>query len=87
MSSNNFLIIFFTYIKILKIYQLDIIKIIKKDFKNQLVKDIKIFLKKIKKKSNSIVMNNKYKNLPEDEKQKLLEYRKKYYKIRKNILL
>ena len=86
MSSNNFLIIFFTYIKILKIYQLDIIKIIKKDFKNQLVKDIKIFLKKIKKKSNSIVVNNKYKNLPEDEKQKLLEYRKKY-KIRKNILL
>ena len=28
-----------------------------------------------------------YKNLPEDEKQKLIEYRKKYYKMRKNTLL
>ena len=26
----------------------------------------------------------RYKNLPEDEKQKLVEYRKKYYKMRKN---
>ena len=27
------------------------------------------------------------KNLPEDEKQQLVEYRKKYYKMRKNALL
>ena len=28
-----------------------------------------------------------YKNLPQDEKQKLVEHRKKYYKMRKNTLL
>ena len=28
----------------------------------------------------------RYNNLSEDEKQKLIEYRKKYYKIRKNAL-
>ena len=28
-----------------------------------------------------------YKNLPEDEKQRLIEYRKKYYKIRKKQLI
>ena len=27
-----------------------------------------------------------YKNLSEDEKQKLVEYRKKYYRMRKNAL-
>ena len=58
----------------LKIHQLNIIKIIKKDFKN-LVKDIEVFLRKTKKKS--------YENLPEDEKQKLVENRKKYCKMRK----
>ena len=29
---------------------------------------------------------NDNKNLPEDEKQKLVQYRKKYYKMRKNKL-
>ena len=29
----------------------------------------------------------RYKNLSEDEKQKLVKYRKKYYKMRKNALL
>ena len=29
----------------------------------------------------------RYKNLQEDEKDKLIEYRKKYYKMRKNFLL
>ena len=43
------------------------------------MKDIKIFLKKMKKKSN--------KNLTEDKKQKLIEYRKNYPKMRKNTLL
>ena len=37
-----------------------------------------IFLKKKKK-------NRQYKNLPEDEKQKLPEYRKNYFKICKKI--
>ena len=55
---NFFFIIFFSYIqKYLKIYQLNIISKIKKDYKKNLVKDIKIFLKKKKKKSNNMVMN------------------------------
>ena len=29
----------------------------------------------------------RYKNLSEDEKQKLVEYRKKYYRMRKNAFL
>ena len=29
----------------------------------------------------------RYKNLPEDEKQNLVEYRTKYYRMRKNALL
>ena len=32
-------------------------------------------------------MSERYKNLTEDEKNKLVEYRKKYYKVRKNALL
>ena len=51
----------------------------KKGLKKNLVKGNKIFLKKKKTRSE-----NKYKNLPEDEKQRLVEYRKKDYKIWKN---
>ena len=40
------------------------------------IKNIKVFLKKKKKKSGNMVV-----------KQKLVEYRKKYYKMRKNALL
>ena len=50
------------------------------------MKDIKVFLKKIKGKKQQYG-SECYKNLPEDEKQKLAEYRKKYYKMRKNVLL
>ena len=50
-----------------------------------LVKDIKGFQKKKKEKKQQYG-GERYKNLPEDEKQQLVEYRKKY-KIRKNILL
>ena len=32
-------------------------------------------------------MSERYKNLTEDERNKLVEYRKKYYKARKNVLL
>ena len=54
-------------------YQLNIIKIIKKDCKEKLVKDIKSFLKKKKKKNNNIVVNDTktYKR-----KKKLVEYKK-----------
>ena len=49
---------------------------IKEDCKKNLVKDIKIFIKKKKKKGNNMVVNVT-KNLSEDEKNKLVEYIKK----------
>ena len=54
--------------------------------KKKLVKDIKTFLKKTKK-SKCQYGREHYKNLSENEKQKLVEYRKKYYRMRKNALL
>ena len=45
--------------------------------KNGLVKERNVFLKKKKKKSNKISCKQ-YKKISEDEKQKLVEYRKKY---------
>ena len=61
-------------------------KKIKKDYKRMLVKDINIFLKKKKKKSNIMVVNiTKISN--KMKKNKLDEYRKKYYKTRKSALL
>ena len=71
--------------KCLKLYRLNIIKKIKKERKRKLVKDIKIFLKKKKKKKRQYGLEC-YKNLSDDEKQKLIEYRKKYYRMRKNAL-
>ena len=57
----------------------------KERLQKTLVKDIKIFLKKkIKKKRQ--YGRGRYKNLSGDEKQQLVEYRKKY-KMRKNALL
>ena len=45
-------------------YQLNIIKISKKDNKQKLVKDIKVFLKKKKKSDNMVVNNSKiYQNI------------------------
>ena len=58
----------------LKIHQLNIIKIIKKDFKKPCER-YRSLSKEDEKKS--------YENLPEDEKQKLVENRKKYCKMRK----
>ena len=43
------------------------------------MKDIKIFLKKKKKIEGESLPDTKYKNLLEEQKQKLLEYKKKYY--------
>ena len=51
-----------------------------------LLKDIKIFLKKKKKKKQQY-SRERYKNLSEDEKQKLVDCRTKYHRMRKNLLL
>ena len=48
----------------------------KEELQKKLVKDIKIFLRKKKKKKRRYDREC-YKNLTEDEKQKLAEYRKK----------
>ena len=49
------------------------------------MKNNKFFLKKKKKKKQQDGREC-YKNPSEDEKQKLVEYRKKYYKMRKKVL-
>ena len=51
----------------------------KERLQKKLGKDIKTFSKKKNGREG-------YKNLSEDQKQKLVEYRKKYYRIRKNVL-
>ena len=51
-----------------------------------LVKNIKNFLKK-KRKKNQQYGCECYKNLSKDVKQKLVDYRKKHYRMRKNVLL
>ena len=56
------------------------------DNKEKLVKDIKVVLKKKNLEKQQYVCE-RYKNLSEEKKQRLVEYRKKYYKIRKNALL
>ena len=59
MSSDNFFHNLFLHIsKCLKIHQLNIIEMIKKDYKKKLVKDKKVFLKKKKKRSNNMVMDD-----------------------------
>ena len=50
------------------------------DNKEKLLKNIKAFLKKKKEKKQQYGQEQ-YKNLSEDEKQKLAEYRKKHYEI------
>ena len=62
---------FFHIYECLKTYQLNIVKKIKKDFKRKPMKDIKI-----KKEEKQQYGRECYKNLSEDEKQKLVEYRK-----------
>ena len=61
-------------------------KKIKKDYKKKLVKDIKIFVKRKKKKQRQYGCE-RYKNLLEEEKQKRVSNRKKYYRMRKNVIL
>ena len=52
----------------------------KERLQKKLVKDIKVFLKKKKKRSDNMVVKD---TKSEDEKQKLVEYRKQYYKLKK----
>ena len=64
---------FFLYIKILtENYQKT-----NKDFKKRLVKGIKIFL-------NRLYANERYRNLLEDEQQRLVEHRKFFSEMQKN---
>ena len=58
----------------------------KERLQKNLVKDIKVVLKK-KKEEKQQYGFEQYKNLPEDEKQKLVKYRKKHYKTRNSALL
>ena len=58
----------------------------RKRLQKKIVKDIKIFLKK-KKKKKLQYGRELYKNLSEHEKQNLIEFRRKYYRMRKNSLL
>ena len=55
----------------------------KKMLHKKLARDIKSFLRKKKKKKRQYGHEH-YKNISEDEKHKLVEYRKKYYRTRKN---
>ena len=68
------------------IHQTNIIKIIKKDYEKNFVKMSKSFYRR-KRKKKATVWCEQYKNLPEDEKQMLVEYRKSYYIMRKIALL
>ena len=72
LSTNPFLFIYFLFhifhIKNLK--SKNLLAKIKNDCKRKLAKDIKIF-------------HERYKNLSENQKNKLVEYRKKYYSMRK----
>ena len=67
-------------------YQPNIIKKIKKNFKKKLTQAIKIFVKKKKKKSDNMVMN--VTKISQKLKIKsLLSIEKKYHRMRKNALL
>ena len=68
----------------MKIHGLYMIKIIKKDYKKKKACES---LSTEGKETKWQYRHECSKNLPEDEKQKLIEYRKKYYKMRKNALL
>ena len=58
----------------------------KERLQKTLSKDIKVVLKKTKNKKQQYGCE-RYKNLPQDEKQNLVEYSKQYYKIRKKRLV
>ena len=64
-------------------HQLNITKIITKGYKRSIVKNIKVLFRERKKKKQQYGCEL-YENLPEDEKQRKVEYRKKYYKTWRN---
>ena len=64
-------------------HQLNITKIINKDYKISIVKNIKVLFGERKEKKQQYGCEL-YENLSEDEKQRQVEYRKKYYKIWRN---
>ena len=85
MSSNNSFIIFFTYTitsidSSANCYQNNK----EKDYKKKLVKDI--LSKEVKEKNNNMVVNNA-KIYQKMKNKKLVEYRKKHYKIKKKHLI
>ena len=85
----RFFIIFFICIKYLKLCQLNIIKEINKGFKKtkkRLVKDIKIFLKRKKKKKRKCSRES-YKNLSEDEKINWSSVEKKLQNEKKRFII
>ena len=61
--------------KFLKFHQLNIIKIINKDYKEKVLEDIKVFLK-MKKRKKQQYGCEQYKNIPQDGKQKRVEHKK-----------
>ena len=76
--------LFFIYIlKCLKIYQLNIIKKIAKGY---FLERYQNHFKGEKEKKQQYGLE-RYKNLSEDENNKLVAYRKRYYRMRKNALL
>ena len=66
--------------------RVNIIKILKRDYKQNLVKDIKVILRK-KNQKKAEYGHERHKNLSEHEKQKLVEYRNKCYEMKKYIWL
>ena len=76
MYSNNIFIKFFTYIKMSKN---SLAKYYENNKERKVVKDIKVFLKK-KNEKKWQYGHERYENLLEDEKQKVVEYRKNIIK-------
>ena len=78
MSCNNFITFIYIYIyKLVKTHQINIIKIKKKNLRKTF---FKVFLKK---KNKQQIGREEYKNLPEVENEKLVEYRKNIIKWEK----
>ena len=65
--------------------QVHVIKKTKDGYQRRIVKGIKTFLKNERKRSNQMIPKDKTK-LPKKEEQKLGEYIKSYYNMRKNLL-
>ena len=79
---NVFIISFFVYIKCLKIYEQNIIKKIKKDYRKSLRK-----ISNEEKEKKRQYGCERYKNLSENKKENFVEYREQYHRVRKNAIL